>query len=226
MGALVPKSDLWRAVPKIAVSWLYGIIRPKRRSLQERTSPSRLDDAMVLVRVAYLTALAKRVMILYVYSGKARKSRYRLPRMQFFFLWSLLLCNSARTYLLKVFTTVVLDIVSIFSIYQNIDVSLYRNIGRVLSFIPWHPRVFYADNERKLRRIKYRNRSFDVSNFRYIDMSAVFAIRWHPRVFYANNELKLRRIKYQLSMYRNIECVLPTVPWHLRVFYAATERKP
>ena len=57
-------------------------------------------------------------------------------------------------------------------------------------------------------------------------MSAVFAIRWHPRVFYANNELKLRRIKYQLSMYRNIECVLPTVPWHLRVFYAATERKP
>ena len=42
----------------------------------------------------------------------------------------------------------VLGIVSKFSIY---DISNFRYIGLVLPSIPWHPRVFYADTERKLR---------------------------------------------------------------------------
>ena len=48
----------------------------------------------------------------------------------------------------------VLDIVS--------KVPIYRNIERVLRSIPWHPRVFYADTEWKLRCMvsKHRNRIY------------------------------------------------------------------
>ena len=38
----------------------------------------------------------------------------------------------------------VLDIVSKVSIYRNIELSIHRNIERVMPSIPWHPRAFYA----------------------------------------------------------------------------------
>ena len=43
-----------------------------------------------------------------------------------------------------------LNIVSKVSIYGNIHLSMYRNIGRVLPSTVWHPRVFQADAQRKL----------------------------------------------------------------------------
>ena len=38
---------------------------------------------------------------------------------------------------------------------------------RVLPSLPWHPRVFYADAERKLPCIKYRNRAYRSCFFVY-----------------------------------------------------------
>ena len=84
----------------------------------------------------------------------------------------------------KLYThSLVLDIVSTVSIHRNImheipmevsihrkkfryiELSIHRNIGRGLLSIPWHPRVFYADTERKLTCIEHRNRVYLVSIF-------------------------------------------------------------
>ena len=73
--------------------------------------------------------------------------------------------------------------------FRYIELSIHRNIGRGLLSIPWHPRVFYADTERKLTCIEHRNRVYLVSIFfffghRYrIELDcAVDTPHYHPHV--------------------------------------------
>ena len=68
------------------------------------------------------------------------------------------------------------------SIYRNMELSIYRNVElsryrmeRVLPSITWHPRVFFANTERKLPCIKYRIRIISIVFFVYRHRIEVFS---------------------------------------------------
>ena len=72
-----------------------------------------------------------------------------------------------------VWLLIVLDIVSNVSIDRNIEVSMYR-IQRVLSFIPWHPRVLYAGTQpffRCCQNTENRIHSFFLGSVRIVPNS-------------------------------------------------------